>query len=257
MKNLNWYFYKVWLPITLLTLVLLFTVNINWTLVAVSWFIFGPIATGVGLHRLFAHRSFVTHPLIEKLLAYLATLSAYAPLLFWVAQHQYHHKHSDTDEDPTSPKKYGILYSFLYWRFLKVNLKKTLILHSCSKNIMRDKFLMFLNNNFTRIIWLHVILLFLISPSFLLSIYLLPIFIESIRINILNSFSHVKGVPFNYRNHNTADESHNNIIIGYLSLGFGWHNNHHHDPRKLIINDKWWELDIEGYIGLLLSKFGR
>lgn len=254
MRELNWYFYKIWLPMTLITIALLFLVEINWLLVAIGWFILGPIATGVGLHRLFAHRSFSTNPFIEKIIGYLATISAYAPILFWVAQHQYHHKYSDTDKDPTSPKRNGFWYSFLYWRFLKDNLDKTLLLHYCSKKIMKDKFLMFLNNNFTVIIWTHIILLSLIDVNLLLSIYLLPILIETTRVNLLNSVSHVAKFPFNYRNHNSNDDSYNNLLIGYLSLGFGWHNNHHHDPTKLIIHDKWWEIDIEGYIGNLLSK---
>jgi fatty-acid desaturase len=37
-------------------------------------------------------------------------------------------------------------------------------------------------------------------------------------------------------------------------MGFGWHNNHHHNPAKNIVQDRWWEIDIEGYIGYLLSK---
>jgi len=254
MNKLNWYFYKVWLPLQCITLGLLFTVNIDWTLVLVSWFILGPVATGVGLHRLFAHRSFTTYKPVEYILGYFATLSAYAPILFWVAEHQYHHKYSDTDKDPSSPTKQGFWYSFLYWRFLKENLNKILILHICSKTIMRDKFLMFLNNNFTLIIWAHVILLWIIDPSLLLSLMLLPIFIESLRVNIVNSVSHYPNIPFNYRNHPSQDNSYNNIVVGYLTFGFGWHNNHHQNPRKLIIQDKWWELDIEGYLGKLLSK---
>ena len=257
MYKLNWYFYRVWLPLHLLLLVLLFNVSIDWTAVLIGWIIFGPIATGVGLHRLLAHRSFETHPWIENTLAYLATLSAYAPILFWVSQHQYHHKHSDTEEDPTSPELRGLWYSFLYWRFLKENLAKTSLMNYCSRKIMKDKTLMWFNNNFTMLIWIHVIVLFVISPTLLLSLYLLPMLIESTRVNILNSFSHVSNLPFSYRNYDTPDKSYNNIIIGYLSMGFGWHNNHHHDPGKNIVQDRWWEIDIEGYFGYLLSKFKK
>ena len=253
MKKLNWYFYKVWAPITILTLILIFTQVINWWIVLLGWVILGPIATGVGLHRLFGHRSFETNIYIERFLGYLATLSAYSPILFWVAQHQYHHKHSDTEKDPTSPKERGFWYSFLYWRFLKENLQKADFLNFCSKRMFRDKKLMWLNENFTKIIWFHVILLCIISPSLLLSLYLLPILIESTRINLLNSFSHVDNMPLSYRNYDTNDKSYNNLIFGYLSLGFGWHNNHHHNPGKNIVHDRWWEIDIEGYMAWLIS----
>jgi stearoyl-CoA desaturase (delta-9 desaturase) len=255
MNKLNWYFYKVWLPLHLLAFSLLFLFPIDWSTVLIGWVIFGPLATGVGLHRLFAHRSFETHPWIENILAYLATLSAYAPILFWVSQHQYHHQHSDRDQDPTSPKHRGFLYSFLYWRFLNSNLKKTHLLNYCSKKIIKSPILMWFNNNFTMIIWIHVLILFLISPTLLLSIYLIPMLLESTRVNILNSLSHIDNIPFSYRNYDTPDKSYNNLIIGYLSMGFGWHNNHHYNPKKNIVQDRWWELDIEGYIGYLLSKF--
>ncbi len=255
MSNLNWYFYKVWLPIQVLTLGLLFYVDsINWWLVLIGWFLIGPLGTGVGLHRLFAHRSFNTSKPIEYFLAYLGTISAYSPILYWVSQHQYHHKHSDKDIDPTSIKHKGFWYSFLYWRFLNINADKTLVLHYCSKRIIKDKFLMFCNNHFTKIIYVHIVILFLFDPSILLSLLLLPIVIESNRLNLLNSVAHVKHFPLNYRNYNSPDESYNNLLIGYLSLGFGWHNNHHHNPTKLVIHDKWWEIDIEGYLGKLLSK---
>jgi fatty-acid desaturase len=39
-----------------------------------------------------------------------------------------------------------------------------------------------------------------------------------------------------------------------LLLGFGWHNNHHADPKKLILTENWWEIDLEGYMGKILSK---
>jgi len=37
-------------------------------------------------------------------------------------------------------------------------------------------------------------------------------------------------------------------------LGFGWHNNHHHNPRELINSHRWWEVDVEGQIAKLISK---
>jgi fatty-acid desaturase len=61
-------------------------------------------------------------------------------------------------------------------------------------------------------------------------------------------------IPLSYRNFETKDNSHNNIIIGWLSFGFGWHNNHHHDQRELVNTHHWWEIDIEGQIAKLISK---
>src|ERR1700756_376412 len=118
---MNEHFYKVWLPLQIATLVAFMAislgmVNLSLPLILTSWFLIGPVGMGVGYHRLFAHRSFSTHPVFEKILGILGTLAAYSPLLFFAAQHQYHHKTSDTKEDPSSPVEYGFWESFLTWR---------------------------------------------------------------------------------------------------------------------------------------------
>ena len=44
----------------------------------------------------------------------------------------------------------------------------------------------------------------------------------------INSVTHVWG----YRNYETDEDSRNNLIVGLISNGEGWHNNHHADPRS-------------------------
>jgi stearoyl-CoA desaturase (delta-9 desaturase) len=56
----------------------------------------------------------------------------------------------------------------------------------------------------------------------------------------VNSVTHVWG----YRNYETSDVSRNNVIIGFLVSGEGWHNNHHADPRSARHGHQWWELDV-------------
>jgi stearoyl-CoA desaturase (delta-9 desaturase) len=80
--------------------------------------------------------------------------------------------------------------------------------------------------------------------------YFVAYAVEMFRIGAVNAACHCWG----YRNHKTSDQSRHNIVVGLLGMGFGWHNNHHADPRKLILTERWWEIDIEGYIGWLLSK---
>ncbi|MEY4333963.1 MAG: delta 9 acyl-lipid fatty acid desaturase, partial [Bacteroidota bacterium] len=126
---MNWYFYRVWIPLQILTVVsflaiILGHIEVNWFLVFISWFLIGPIGTGVGYHRLFSHRQFETWKPVEYLIALLGTLAAYAPVLFWASQHQYHHRVADTDKDPSSPTKFGFWESFLWWRMRQSVLKK-------------------------------------------------------------------------------------------------------------------------------------
>ncbi len=256
--KLNAYFYKLWLPLQILTLVFFVLalqgqIETKFWPIFVVWFLLGPVGIGVGFHRLFSHRQFETHPLIETILAFLGTATGYAPISFWVANHIYHHQHSDEAEDPSSPVQHGWLQSFLTWRLNEHNLIYVSNQHYCVRRIYRNKSLLLMSRHFFKIFWLLAFVFFLMNPSSLWNYFLLPVQIEHFRINLISCFSHLK-MPFSYRNHPTPEHSENNLLIAYLTFGFGWHNNHHHDERKLLLTEKWWELDIEGLIGKALSK---
>jgi stearoyl-CoA desaturase (delta-9 desaturase) len=60
---------------------------------------------------------------------------------------------------------------------------------------------------------------------------------------------------FGSRRYDTGDTSRNNAILAVLTLGEGWHNNHHYTvcARQ---GFRWWELDITYYLLVLLSWVG-
>ena len=68
----------------------------------------------------------------------------------------------------------------------------------------------------------------------------------------VNSLSHL----FGYKNHDTDDHSTNNWLVALLTVGEGWHNNHHHDPASASNQHRWWEFDITYYEIKLLEKLG-
>lgn len=255
---MNSYTWKVFVPLNLLFIAAvvgatLGIVHIHWLLVFVGWFLMGPIGVGVGFHRLFSHRQFETSRPVELTLATLGTLAAYAPILFWVSQHQYHHQHSDEPEDPSSPMQTSFVESFLWYR-LRAGVEKKIDLKSyCSKRALMDPAIRSLSRHFVKIVWGVILILLLISPDLLVSLYLIPVMIEHTRINLISSAAHVR-LYGSYRNHNTPDTSYNNWILGYLTMGFAWHNNHHNDERQLVLSEQWWELDVEGQIARLLSR---
>jgi fatty-acid desaturase len=254
---MNWYFYKVWLPLQLLTVVVAIGIFnnyivVNWLAVAVSFFFIGPVGIGVGFHRLFSHRSFRTSRPIEVGLAILGTFAGYAPLLFWTAVHYQHHVVSDTVDDPSSPQHFGFWESFFNYRMRKETLSKVHIKNFCVREILRDRYLVFISRHFLFIFWAAIFIVGLFGLNWLASLMIIPIFFEHLRINITSSLSHMP-IPFSYRNHATEDQSQNNLLLGLLSFGFGWHNNHHNSQRTLSLREKWWELDIEGIVGWLLS----
>jgi stearoyl-CoA desaturase (delta-9 desaturase) len=59
-----------------------------------------------------------------------------------------------------------------------------------------------------------------------------------------------------YRNYDTHDDSRNNILVGLISNGEGWHNNHHAQPRAAAHGVRWWELDVSFLTIWVLEKLG-
>jgi fatty-acid desaturase len=59
-----------------------------------------------------------------------------------------------------------------------------------------------------------------------------------------------------YRNYDTDESSRNNVIIGFLSNGEGWHNNHHADPRSARHGHLWREFDVTWLTIRLLVALG-
>ena len=68
----------------------------------------------------------------------------------------------------------------------------------------------------------------------------------------VNSLAHVWG----NRRYATRDHSRNNWLIAIITLGEGWHNNHHHFPGSAKQGFYWWEIDLTYYGLKLLASMG-
>src|SRR5690606_10858654 len=68
----------------------------------------------------------------------------------------------------------------------------------------------------------------------------------------INSLCHVWGK----RRFDTKDDSKNNFWLALLTLGEGWHNNHHHYMNSCRQDFYWWEIDITYYILKAMSWVG-
>jgi stearoyl-CoA desaturase (delta-9 desaturase) len=68
----------------------------------------------------------------------------------------------------------------------------------------------------------------------------------------INSVAHVVGK----RRYETTDDSRNNWLLALLTLGEGWHNNHHYYPGSTRQGFYWWEVDLSYYGLKALSWVG-
>ncbi|MFW6340356.1 MAG: fatty acid desaturase, partial [Wenzhouxiangella sp.] len=68
----------------------------------------------------------------------------------------------------------------------------------------------------------------------------------------INSVAHQLGT----QRFSTDDDSRNNFWLAILTLGEGWHNNHHHYPGSARQGFYWWEIDLSFYLLKLMSWCG-
>jgi stearoyl-CoA desaturase (Delta-9 desaturase) len=61
---------------------------------------------------------------------------------------------------------------------------------------------------------------------------------------------------FGRRRYATSDQSRNNLWVAIVTLGEGWHNNHHRYQSSTNQGFFWWEIDISYYLLKLLGCLG-
>lgn len=234
----------------------LLTGQISWLTPLWFYIFFGIFINGTIAHRYFGHNIFVVPGLVRKILGILVAMGAYSTPLVWVLQHRHHHINSDKDEDMHSPV-HGFWHSFIGWR-----LTGDINLFACAnrrtvRHYLQDPALIIPTKYYFQIFWAWVILLAVIDYKVLLAGYCVGIVADFIRIGIANSVCHMPGLFGNYVTYNNKDQSQNNVFLGYLGGGMGWHNNHHKYPNRIILSSHWWEIDLEGYFGWIMSKVFR
>lgn len=213
-------------------------------------------------HRYFSHKSYRVSRPVQFLMAVAGCTAGQRGPLWWASHHREHHLKSDTSEDPHSPK-FGFLNSHTLW-FLKkghFSLRQNRI-----KDMMKYPELVMLE----RIDWLPFVglafacfalgeLLNSTMPALQtsgLQLLVWGFFVSTIILYhatyTINSLCHRYG----RRRFNTKDDSRNNFLLALLTMGEGWHNNHHRYPASTRQGFFWWEIDLS-YIGLwLLSRVG-
>jgi len=238
----------------------------DWVLCISLYFVRMFFVTG-GYHRYFSHATYKTSRFVQFLIAFFAETSVQKGVLHWGANHRVHHKYSDTPKDPHSKKVYGFFYSHVGW-ILGPDFKDTKF------NLIKDF------GKFPELIWLNKY--HLIPPLVLmLSVYLIGGYVNTPDAEMsfsailtnglstliigfflstvllfhgtfsINSLMHM----FGKKRYESNDESKNNLFLALLTLGEGWHNNHHYYMKTVRQGFYWWEIDITYYILKILSWF--
>jgi len=208
---------------------------------------------GLGYHRLHTHRSYEVPKWLEYFFAICGTLTLEGGPIFWVATHRVHHQKSDQPGDPHSPRD-GRFWSHMGWIiFGESKHNNTAMMAKYAPDLAKDPFYCWLNT------WHFLPLLLSAIPLYLLGGLPVLLWGGPLRIVLglhatwlVNSATHLWGS----RRFKTRDDSRNNWWVAFLTMGEGWHNNHHAHPTSARHGLVWYEVDMTWMTIQLLNFFG-
>jgi len=203
-----------------------------------------------GYHRYFSHRTFKTSRVFHTILAILAMTSSQKGVIWWASHHRVHHKLSDQPGDIHSAKLDGFYWSHMGW-----------ILATKYENTEEDKvrdLVKYPELRFVDKVWylwptaLGVTLFFFGGWHALYWGFFVSTVLLWHGTFTINSLTHMWG-RVRYK---TTDNSKNSLILALVTMGEGWHNNHHYYQRSVNQGFFWWEIDPTYYVLRALSLVG-
>ena len=243
----------------------------------VLWVGWSPIAVGVcallyvlrmfGItafyHRYFSHRTFRVGRAMQFAGAVLGASATQRGPLWWAAHHRRHHRCSDTAADAHSPVAHGFLWAHVGWFTAPENMA---VRNEDVPDLARFPELRWLDRHdlFVPVALIVALLLLggalqLWAPSLGTTALQMGVWGYCVSTVLLfhvtasvNSFGHLWGK----RIWPTKDQSRNSFMLAMLTLGEGWHNNHHWCPGTVRQGFRWWEIDVSYYLLRLLAVFG-
>ena len=238
-----------WSPVAVMTCALLYLVRM--------FFI-----TGI-YHRYFCHKAYKTSRPVQFLFALLGLLCVQRGALWWAAVHRHHHAHSDEEVDVHSPRQKGFLWAHIGWMTSSRNFPTD---YRLIPDLAKFPELVFLN----RFDLIGPVLLAFLTYGFgaLLGAFYPSLHTSGLQMLFwggfistvllfhgtccINSMAHVWGKP----RYDTGDDSRNSFLLALITLGEGWHNNHHRYQSAARQGFYWWEIDPTYYTLRLLSLLG-
>jgi stearoyl-CoA desaturase (delta-9 desaturase) len=242
-----------------------FWVGTSWTalLVCAGLYLVRMFGITAFYHRYFSHRAFRTTRGAQFVFALIGNSAAQRGPLWWGAHHRHHHRTSDRPEDLHSPVQHGFLRSHLLW-FISRGAFTTRAREI--EDFARYPELRFLDRFDALVpltllvgLWVLGTLLEFAVPALGTGGWQLVVWGFCISTTLVyhatftvNSLAHL----FGSRRFDTQDHSRNNWLIALITLGEGWHNNHHRFPGSARQGLRWWEIDITWFGLMLLAGLG-
>jgi stearoyl-CoA desaturase (delta-9 desaturase) len=237
----------------------------SWTAVGVAaaLYVVRMFAVTGFYHRYFAHRTFRTTRWVQFIFAVLGNTAVQRGALWWAAVHRHHHKHSDTEEDVHSPGLTGFWWAHIGWmtssKNFPTNYRAVADLAKYPELVFLNRFDLVVPAIFGALLWCAGALLESFAPQLGTSgaqLFVWGFFVSTVVLLhgtlFINSLAHA----FGGRRFDTGDDSRNSLFLALITLGEGWHNNHHRYMGAARQGFYWWEIDVTYYALRALSWTG-
>lgn len=224
----------------------IFNFSLNeWAASFFVYFLTGCLGVSIVLHRYYSHKTFeFKNDFLRKIFLLFSCWGLIGDPISWVNNHRQHHRLTDKEGDPHSPHVHGFIKVQWFSMFYSYDKLKYV------NEMIRDKFVLFISKHYYTFHFSLILLMSVINIELLLVIYLVPACILWNAGSLVNTVGHLYG----NRPHKNRDNSVNNIILGYLVWGEGWHNNHHNNPKSYKFGNEKWQLDISYHIINMIHK---
>ena len=182
---------------------------------------------------------------------------------WWVSHHRAHHRDSDTDADIHSPVSHGFWRAHMGWMMTEGAFHEN---GANSRDLHKFPELKFLQRHYITFVLAQLVALFALgyglnaiypdlgtsgAQMLVWGFFISTVFLWHITF-MVNSVCHTWG----NRPYETGDASTNNVFIGILGFGEGWHNNHHKFPFSARHGLRWWQADATWVLLRILQAVG-
>ena len=201
------------------------------------------VSITIYLHRHQAHRALDLHPAVAHFFRFWLWLATGTITEQWVAVHRKHHAGVESEDDPHSPKIFGIRKLLLegaeLYRAAAAD-PETIARygHGCPDDwLERNVYKPYTNRGYCLMLVIDVVLFGPIGITiWAVQMMWQPVFAAG----VINGLGHWWG----YRNYETPDISTNIVPWGILIGGEELHNNHHAFASSAKLSTKPWEFDV-------------
>ncbi len=210
-------------------------------LIGLGFYLGGMFVITAGYHRYFAHRAYKTSRVFQTVLAALGCLCTQKGALWWAATHRHHHRYTDSPGDPHSPHQRGFWHSHILWTLSSESDGHD---QAAVRDLSKYRELRLLDRFCTVPLVAYIAFTALVGGlEGIAWWYCVPTVALMHAVMLINSASHLWG----HRRFATSDQSRNNAWLAVLTLGEGWHNNHHRYMASARQGFYPWQIDVTYY----------